>query len=371
MKILITGAHFTPAVAVIDQLKKIPDVSITYVGRNTTREGDNTQSIESHILPKMGVEFIPIIAGRVQRHFSIFTIISLLKLPIGFIQAFFIVLTQKPNVILSFGGYVGVPVVFAGWLWSVPIIIHEQTLVSGLANKFSSLFADKICVSFDQNHLANNSKIVLTGNPIRKEVLEAKGQIPEDMKDLFKESKTNELPIIFVTGGNQGSHLINVSVEQVLDKLTKIACVIHQTGDSKHHDFERLADKQSNRYLVKKWIGEEIGEVFEHADLLVSRAGANTLSESAFWGIPTLAIPLPYLYQNEQVKNAKFFESKGLVTILYQSHLSGDNLYEEIKRMFKNLDQLKLQADGAKNLSVQDAAQRIAVETLQLASNNS
>src|SRR3990167_5082544 len=159
MKILVTGAHFTTAVAVIEELKNLPagrqeqkDIDIVYVGRKTTREGDSSHSVESQVLPQLGVKFISIITGRLQRAFTIYTFSSLLKIPIGFLQSFFILLKEKPDVILSFGGYVAVPLVIAGWLLSIPIIIHEQTLVSGLANTISSFFADKVAVSFENDN---------------------------------------------------------------------------------------------------------------------------------------------------------------------------------------------------------------------------
>ena len=123
-------------------------------------------------------------------------------------------------------------VVVSSWLFSIPIIIHEQTLVSGLANKVSSLFARKILMGFPQDN--KNPKMIFTGNPIRKEILKPENKLSEDFKNLFKESNAKRLPIIFITGGNQGSHLINITVEEILDKLTQIACVIHQTGDSKY-----------------------------------------------------------------------------------------------------------------------------------------
>jgi len=111
MKILITGTHFTSALAVLEELKKYEDIKLIYAGRNTTREGDSSKSVESEVLPKYGIKFIPVIAGRLQKAFTIYTIPSLLKLPIGFIQAFVIFLKEKPDVILSFGGYVSVPIV--------------------------------------------------------------------------------------------------------------------------------------------------------------------------------------------------------------------------------------------------------------------
>lgn len=359
MKILLTGAHFTPAVAVIEELKKKPNIDIVYVGRETTLEGDSSQSVESKILPKLGVKFISIIAGRLQRSFTPYTILSLLKIPFGFIQAFFVVLFFRPNVILSFGGYVSVPLCLAGWLFSIPIIIHEQTLVSGLANKINSFFADKIALSFP-NKIYPRDKIIFTGNPIRGEIL----------KIIRSQTSKKEKKLILISGGNQGSHIINLTVEQLLHKLTKIASIIHVTGDNKLQDFERLeklreTNNLSENYTVKKWIGgEEWTSILRKVDLVVSRAGINTLMELAYLNIPSLVIPIPYLYQDEQNKNAKFFENLGLVKILPQSKLSSENLLINIKQCLN--EPFKIDVNKTKQAIIPDAAKRLALETILL-----
>lgn len=352
MKILITGAHFTPAVAVSEELKKYPDTQIVYVGRKTTLEGDRTASVESRIFPLLGVKFIPILTGRLQRAFTIYTIPSLLKIPIGFLQALLIILSEKPDVILSFGGYVAVPLVITGWLLSVPTIVHEQTLVSGLANKISAWFAEKIALSFPDT--TGGEKVILTGNPIR---------------EIIKKTQTRKskgLPVILITGGNQGSHAINLAVEESLGQLIKIASVIHVTGDNKYKDFERAKSRQTNNYQVKKWIDKEWGEVLSKADLVISRAGINTLSELAYLGKPALVVPIPYLYGDEQNKNAKFFERLGLVKILPQSQLSGNNLLKNITSMLKDPDLIK-KAKDAKKVIIPDAAKRLALEAVLMA----
>ena len=356
MKILLTGTHFTTAAATIPELKKFQDVNLVYVGRRTTKEGDSTPSVESIELPKLEVKFIPITTGRLQRSFTLYTIPSLLKIPIGFIQAFFIILKERPDVLLSFGGYVAVPLVFWSWLFSIPIIVHEQTLVSGLANKISSIFADKIAVSFESNDSFSGEKTVLTGNPTRQEILDAKVV-----------RRRSLLPTILITGGNQGSHVLNIAVEEVLDELTKKAFVIHQAGDSKFRDFERLEVRQNDRYTVHKWI-PNMAETMGKVDLVIGRAGINTLSELAYLGIPTLVIPVPYLYGDEQTKNAKYFEKLGLVKVLPQSKLSGKTLLEDIKEMIKNLEKLKHNAKRAKVVIIPDAAKRLAMQTIILAS---
>jgi len=371
MKVLITGTHFTPAVAVAEELQKFAGVKLIYVGRKSTLEGDKTPSIESKLLPTLGVKFIPIIAGRIQRVLTPYTIPSLFKIPIGFIQALYIILSEKPDVILSFGGYVAVPIVIVGWLFSIPIIIHEQTMVSGLANKISSLFADKIAVSFEQD-VFKGEKVILTGNPIRCEIIE----ISRGVKLTHPRCGLDglEVPTILVMGGNQGSHVINLAVEEVLNKLTKLAYVIHATGDNKYGDFERLErlgrsgklGRFRERYLVKKWIGKGYGAILKKVDLVISRAGINTLTELAYLGKPALVIPIPYLYQDEQARNAKFFASLGLTKILPQSKLSGETLFQAIKLMLADLSRLKVKAKAAKKIVIPDSAKRLALETILL-----
>lgn len=366
MKILITGAHFTPAVAVIEELKKINNIEIIYVGRKTTQEGDSYPSVESKILPAMGVKFTTIVTGRLQRMLTVNTIPSLLKIPVGFLHAIYIILTQKPEVILSFGGYVAVPIVIAGWLFSVPIIIHEQTLVSGLANKISSYFADKIAVSFEENEY-KKEKVILTGNPLRSTVLSVNSGSNENIyQNLLRLAKKENKPVLLITGGNQGSHFINNVVEKTLEKLTKLAFVIHVTGGNKYRDFERLVSLQNDRYIVKKWIDSSWGEIMGKADLIVSRAGINTLSEAAYLGKPILLIPIPYLYKDEQNENAKFFANLGLAQILLQNELSEENFISKIKFMLNNLNNLKEKAKTAKKVIIPDAAKRLALETVLL-----
>lgn len=356
MKILITGTHFTPAVATIEELRKMSGPEMVYVGRKTTLEGDKTQSVESKVLPALGVKFVPIIAGRLRRSLTVFTLFSLLKIPIGFLQAFFIILSEKPDVILSFGGYVAVPVVIVGWLFSVPVIIHEQALVPGLANRITSGFADKIAVSFD-NRAFKGDKVIITGLPIRRGIIEISRSMSRGH---------SELPTVLIVGGNQGSHIINLALEGCLRELLKMVVVYHQTGDSKFRDYERLEKlgKLGERYTVKKWIGEEYGEVLQEADLVISRAGINTLTELALLGKPTLSIPIPNVEQN---KNARYFEGLGLVKVLPQSKLSAETLLENISTMLKSLDHLKIKAKEAKKVIVPDAANRLALETILLA----
>lgn len=378
MKILITGSHFTPAQAVIEELKKNVDCQITYVGRKYTMEGDRSLSAESQILPKLGVKFVPIITGRLQKTLTVYTLPSLLKIPVGFLQSFYILLKERPDAVLSFGGYVSVPMIISAWMLSIPIILHEQTLVSGLASQIGAVMADKIAVSFLENEFSKNRKVVLTGNPIRHQILEPNdGKMSDDISEIIDLYHKEKLLLVLIICGNQGSHLINRTVSEILEKLTEISCVIHQTGDSKFKDFE-TAQKQRetlefvSRYLPVKWVtGDDMGKILQNADLVISRGGINTLLELAYSGTPALVIPIPYIYKDEQNVNARFFQKTGLAAILPQENLNAENLLQCIKKMVKNLSLLKKDAQKAKQLVIPDAAKRLALETILLAQKRS
>lgn len=374
MKILITGTHLTPALAVIDEFKNDPKIDLVYIGRSSTMEGDNTKSIESQVFLNSGTKFLTLISGRLQKEFTPYAILSLFKIPVGFIQAMYYLLLEKPDVVLSFGGYVSVPVVICSWLLNIRIIIHEQTLIPGFANTISSNFADVIAVSFSGEGLFKNKNVIVTGNPIRKELLDpVKVSVDQEINKIINLSKKEKKPLIFITGGNQGSHVINQAISENLNKLTGLGLIIHQTGDSKYRDFDklsslRLALSDPERYLVRKWIdGVDLGFILRNVDLAVSRSGINTMQELAFYGIPTVAIPLPDSLGNEQTVNAKYYEKAGLVRVLYQRNLTPEKLLSEIKTALEDLNSLKEKASGAKNIVITDAAKRLVLETILLA----
>lgn len=359
-KIVITGGHLTPALAVIDELQKRKEWEILFFGRKQAAEGDKTPSVEFQIIPKRGVLFVPINAGRIQRHFTRYTIPAFLRIPLGFFQAFYFLLRFKPDIVLSFGGYVSVPVVLAAWFLRIPTVTHEQTTIRSLATKINAFFAQKIAVSWPQIVKKFPSrKVVLTGNPIRKEILQPIKKTLDFDKDL---------PLIFITGGNQGSHVINQAVEKALPKLLELTNIFHQCGHLQTlGDFERLVEKKENlpmklkkRYQVKRYLdSQEMAAIFNQADLVVSRAGANTITELAALGKPALLIPFPWLYANEQKKNAMVLVKAGIAEILPQNEVSEETLLEASRKMLKNLFQYQKNAWKAKKLVQLNAAQKI------------
>lgn len=368
MKVLICGAHFTPALALIQELKKDKQTEIVYVGRKNTQEGDKTRSFESQVIPEYGVKFISLVAGRLQRSLTIYTIPALLKIPVGFIQSIVILLREKPSVVVSFGGYIGVPIVITSWLFSIPVLIHEQTLVPSLANRISGFFASKIALSFKENKAYPEEKVVLTGNPIRREFIENKHQLDKQLQTFIDNAKLDNKPIIFVTGGNQGSHFFNTLVLDQINQLLEKFYLIHQVGDSKFKDFDKINTRHADfiypkRYLYRKWFDvSELVSILKHTDLAISRAGVNTLLELTYLKVPVVVVPINNHY--EQQANAEYFSKIGLADSISEGKLKDQSLVQIIT---KNLNrQLKINYDH--KLST-DSAKRLALEVKLLIQN--
>jgi len=387
-KIVISGGHLTPALAVIEELIKRGNWEIFYIGRKYSAEGDKTPSLESMVISseaknkgfliqEKGLWFIPINFGRLQHKFTRYTISAFLRIPFGFLQAFFHLLRIKPNVVLSFGSYVGVPVVLAGWLLGIPIVIHEQTTVVGLGNKINSFFAKKICLSWPETlNQFPKEKTVLTGNPLRPDIFKTNAKILSTLFRAKRETRASlkfekGKPLILVTGGNQGSHRINIAIEGTLEKLLTKYNLFHQTGHlSALEDFERLEEKRGklptklkDNYHLKKYVtGEEWGTLLSKADLVISRAGINTIAELIALGKPQLLIPIPWLPGDEQTKNAQMVKKIGLGEILPQDDLTPENLYKKVEMMMGKINVYQQAAEKNKNLVVKNATQKIVDE---------
>ncbi len=361
MKIVITGGHLSPALEVINELQSNPkwsNTSILVLGRKYSFEGDKALSLEYLTMKKNKIPFEDIKTARLQRKFTRYTIFSLIKFPYGFFRAIFVMNKFKPDVVLSFGGYVSIPSTLAGFFLNIPVVIHEQTLEAGVANKIASIFAKKICISWEESRkFFPKSKTILTGIPVRKFKI-------QNLKFKIAEDKT---PLIYVTGGSSGSHAINILIEGCLKKLLSDYQIIHQTGDSEYGDFDRLEklkksfpEKLQDRYLITKFVDpSRVGSILSKADLVISRSGINTVVELLSYGKPSLLIPLPYGQNNEQLKNALIIKKVGLGEIVNQEEVSSEDLNNKITDMFKNISSYKMHAKDGQTLIIENAAKKI------------
>ncbi len=341
--VFVTGGHFTPAKAVVDKLGKY---NVFYVGRKYALEGDTALSLEYQEMSKRtDITFLEITTGRMQRRFTKNTIPSLLKIPVGFFQSFKWILKYHPKAVMSFGGYVSIPVSTVAVLFGIPVVNHEQIPAFDYPSKYLNAISKKVLVSFP--HLVK-TKEIYTGNPVREEIFE------DNFKLKFSKSKT-----LYVTGGNQGSHIINEAVLGCLDNLLEKYNVIWQTGDSQQYkDFDKVPQKP-NLLAQKFFSSTEIGSVFKKADLVVSRSGANTVTELAALGKPSILIPIPWVHDAEQQKNAETLTAFGGSKIIPEADLTSQSLNSEIDSMMENISSYKKKSEVAKKLFISDAAGEI------------
>ncbi len=370
-RIVITGGHLTPALAVIDELQKKDSWEIFFLGRKYATEREKTPSVEAQVISDRGIWFFPITTGRFPRHFNRYALLSVFKIPLGFFQALYCLIKIRPRVILSFGGYLSVPVIFWGWVLRIPSLTHEQTTVQGLANTLNACFSRKIAFSWPQSlGKFPKRKAILTGNPIRKDIFKVNNDLVEVL------DFPPDLPLVLVTGGNQGSHVINLAIGEILPRILEMTCIFHQSGHLESTgDFEFLEKARKNlpprlkkRYHVKKYlVGEEMGTFLNKANLVISRAGANTVSEIAALGKPALLVPLPWLYRDEQTENARLLKSLGIAEILPQEELSGEALFRLCREMLDHLGEYEKNKIRAQSSVSLKAAAKIAAEIEKLA----
>lgn len=363
-KILITGGHLAPALAIIEELRKVKkDIEIVFVGRKYALDSEKTISLEYREIEKLGIPFLPLSAGRLTRVMTFRSIRNFLRIPLGFFSAFFILREQRPDIILSFGSFLALPVAFWGYLFGIPVYSHEQTIKPGLANRLISYFSKIIFVAFSEaRKYFDPSKTLVSGNPVRNAIFEIRTKPFEINKDR---------PVIYVTGGSLGSHSINLHIQKILSDLLMEYIVIHQVGDTKEYgDFEKLQEVRaklpqnlaSNYYLRKHFLEDEIGYVYSLTDLCVGRSGANTFFELQALKIPALFIPLPWSAGREQQKHAEIFAREGVGEIFHQVESSG-KLLRQMKSMIGNLDVYKKNFEKLDYFYKQNAA-KFLVKTI-------
>lgn len=365
MRIVVTGGHHNSAIPVIEELKKQDsEVELHWIGHKHTLKDDKNETLEYKEIISLNIPFYNLHAGK---FYKTFDPVRLFKIPFGLFQALYLLITIKPDVIMSFGGYLAVPVVLAGWVLGIPALTHEQTVVAGYANKLISKFAKKILVSWPSSltHFPPH-KVVLTGLPLRKEIFEARSNSFQI---------TNNLPTLYITAGKTGSLKINDAVKEALPELLKSVNIIHQCGDYSERPYfallneiySRIKNNVPGKYFVRKYIlADEVGEAYNKSKFVLSRAGAHTTMELLALEKPCILVPIPWVSHNEQNENAKVLAEAGLARILSETELSGQTLLREVKEMLGRFEEYKLVNQDLKNVIKQDSAKLIVEELLSV-----
>jgi len=324
-KIFLTGGgsagHVTPNIALIEPLKK-HGWTIEYVG---TANGIEKQLIEPLKLP-----YHTITTGKLRRYFSWQNFTDPFKLLSGITKSYFLCLTKKPDVVFSKGGFVSFPLVVGAWLNRIPVILHESDTSPGLANKLSLPFVKHACITFPESakYFKKTTKTHLTGTPIRADILQG-----DQQRGLTFLNLKHDKPIILIICGSVGSTKVNTVVRQALTALLEHYAIIHLCGKNdidpslKHH----------KDYRQFEYLNQELGDVFACADLVVSRAGANSLYEVQALKKPSLLVPFPKIRsRGEQVTNAYTAKENGFSEVVEEDKLTSETLIQTLVAMFSH-----------------------------------
>ena len=340
-----TGGHIYPALAIINKIKREePDSEFLYIGTHNRMEKD--------IVPKLNIPYEEIEITGFKRKLTldnVKTVINFLKAKKPCIK---LVREFKPDVVIGCGGYVTVPVILAGKKLGYKTFIHEQNSVVGLSNKYLSKYADKIGVSFEStlSEFPKN-KVVLTGNPCSEKAIATKSA------DLSEYGLTNDKKLVLIVMGSLGSKTINDKmIDYVYAFRNKSYQVIYVTGNGYY-------DKVKNRVFpdnvkVVPFI-QNLPAVMKCADLMVSRAGASTISEITALGIPTVFIPSPYVTNNHQYKNAMDLVKKDAALILEENNLTKNNFIKTVDDILDNEDEYNKIKTNISKLGITDSSSRI------------
>lgn len=324
-KIVMTGGgtagHVTPNIALMPALKDA-GYEITYIG--------SYQGMEKGLIEAQNIPYYGISSGKLRRYFDLKNFTDPFKVLKGFGEAIRLMHKLKPDIVFSKGGFVSVPVVLAAKYCHVPAIIHESDITPGLANKIAIRGAKKVCCNFPETmKYLPEGKAVLTGSPIRQELFRGNAAAARKLCHISDDGK----PVLLIIGGSSGSKVINDAVRQVLPQLLERFNVIHLCGKG------NLDTSLNGRvgYTQMEYASEELPDIFALADLVISRAGANSICELLALHKPNILIPLSAAAsRGDQILNANSFKKQGFSYVLEEESLTGDILLDAVRDVYAN-----------------------------------
>lgn len=371
-----TGGHTYPALTAIRALQERlagegRSLDVLWIG---TPDG-----LEARVAPAEGIAFATVATGKIRRSSNPLKMLSpanakdMARVPLGVAQARKIISEFRPDVVLATGGYVAVPAGLGARLCRRPLVLHEQTVRLGLANRKLAGSATRIAVSSESTVAllpeAVRGAAVVTGNPVRPEVLS--GRPDKAVEALGLAAFDRRLPTVYVTGGAQGSQQINGVVRDALPWLLERANVVHQCGPVNVEELRRhtvgLPAELASRYYLAGFVGAELPDVLALADVVVSRSGAGTLAELTALGKPAVFIPLATSAGNEQAHNARHLAEAGAAVALL-GEVTEASLRDAVGPLLTDPARRDAMAERARAHGMPDAAARLVDVILSAAS---
>lgn len=320
-----TAGHVTPNLALIEALKP-EGWKIDYIGSRA--------SIEEAMISGIQIPFYGITSGKLRRYFSWQNFLDPFKILGAIVQSYRLLGKLKTNIVFSKGGFVSFPVVIAAWLRKIPVVAHESDMSPGLANRLSMPFINMICLNFEasKTYFKNTRGFQVTGTPIRSELFQGNKEAGMERCG-FQSNK----PCLLLMGGSTGSHRLNGVLREALPRLNQHYQVIHLCGkgnvDKNYRD--------NSEYVQFEYANEELADLLAASDLIISRAGANSLYELLALKKPHVLIPLSAkASRGDQIENACFFEAQGISTVINEEQLNSDTLCEAVEKVSVNQEAL-------------------------------
>ena len=334
-----TGGHISPALALASNFKNhnIKPVFITDV------RGSSLLKSMSH--------YVVLSGSPSSKGFT--KVINMLKIFFGILQSTYYLYRTKVNLVIGFGGYTSVPIILAAKILNIPSIIHEQNKILGRANKFCSLFCNKVALSFNLKENVKNPKFVLTGNPVSRDFENLQYSRSNIDKSKF---------VLLIIGGSQGasvfSEVVPKAIKSLPEKIKNKIYIYQQCRKNEERDLKKIYKKLGIKFTVSNYF-HKIYEIFKKADLIISRSGGSTITEIIASGKPSFLIPLPNSLDNHQRENAYELKNNNACILFEQKDFSEKSLSEKLNMVLSNKSFLREMSINAKSIYKKDAAKNL------------
>jgi len=348
-----SGGPVAPLLVLAEELlKDNSGLEIIFVG---TSYGPERKMISTFSEHQKKIKFIPIISGKWRRYFSIYNFLDVFKIIMAFFQSLFILLLEKPNLVISAGGFVSVPLVWAAHFINIPILIHQQDVRPGLANRLMSKMARVITVTFEKSLLDYGAKAVLVGNPTKKIIINENNGALQELREKYHLDKNQAF--LFIFGGMTGALGINNLVFKSRDELIKQFQIIHLCGRGKfpHPESKNYSDYQYQ--VFESLNNNDFLSLISIADLIVSRAGLGSLSDLSVLEKPAIIIPIPDSHQED---NAEMLTQTGAALVLSQKELTPEKFVLEIEKLFVDKARQERMRNNIKKIIKPGAGEKLA-----------
>lgn len=357
-----TGGSVAPLLAVAEELRRGSgsfDLRFAFVGTKDGLEREMVAAFNQEVGP---MEFVPLISGKWRRYFSIHNLLDIFKVIAACFQSFIVLKKIHPDIVISAGAFVSVPLVWAAAAKKVPILIHQQDLRPGLANRLMAPWARAITVVFEKSLIDYGPRTILAGNPIRRPASVQDENLVKQLKAEY--SLDNSIPLILIVGGGTGATGINRLIFKAASELARDYQVIHLTGRGKLPEDAGLLNIK-NYHVLEFLDNRLISVLMSMSDLVVSRAGLGALTELSYWRKPAILIPMPKSHQED---NAAYFVKAKAAVRLDQAGLSPEMLIKEINHILGNPILKKELGNNIGKIMKRDAADTISGIILEIIS---